>query len=267
VGRIESNEITESSGLAASLCQTDVFWTHNDSGDDAFIFAISSKGKHLGTWRVTNARNADWEDMAAFKDAAGTCYLYIGDIGNNKRERDEQRVYRIKEPELSSEGTASTKKNPLATESAEAAVFKYPDTAHDAETMIVQPQQGVIYVLTKRMDGPSLVFKIKPEFGTPAAVQAVKVGEVTLPAVPNGLLTGGSASPDGTRVIVCDYSSGYELNLGNGGNFDDIWKLKPVAVDLGDRKQGESVTFSANGKAIFATSEKKNSPIFEVKAK
>jgi hypothetical protein len=117
------------------------------------------------------------------------------------------------------------------------------------------------------MDGPSLVFKIKPEFGTPAAVQAVKVGEVTLPAVPNGLLTGGSASPDGTRVIVCDYSSGYELNLGNGGNFDDIWKLKPVAVDLGDRKQGESVTFSANGKAIFATSEKKNSPIFEVKAK
>src|SRR5688500_19736049 len=53
VGRIESNEITESSGLAASLCQSDVLWTHNDSGDDAFIFAINSQGKigraHVGT--------------------------------------------------------------------------------------------------------------------------------------------------------------------------------------------------------------------------
>src|SRR5687767_12888174 len=67
VGRIESNEITGSSGLAASLCQSDVFWTHNDSGDDAFIFAINSKGKHLGTWRVANARNNDWEDIGAYR--------------------------------------------------------------------------------------------------------------------------------------------------------------------------------------------------------
>src|SRR5687768_4034506 len=265
VGRIESNEITESSGLAASLCQSDVFWTHNDSGDDAFIFAINSKGKHLGTWRVSDARNNDWEDVAAFKDTAGACYLYIGDIGNNKHERTEQRIYRIKEPVPSNEGSASSKKNPLQTEPAEAAVFKYADAPHDAETMIVQPRTGDVYILTKRIDGPSLVFKIKPQFGSSS--QAAKVGEVALPAVPNGLLTGGSASPDGTRVVICDYSAGYELNLAGAGNFDDIWQKKPVQIDLGDRKQGEAVTFSATGKSIFTTSEKKNSPIIEVKSK
>ena len=36
VGRIESNEITESSGLASSLCQPGILWTHNASRDCAF---------------------------------------------------------------------------------------------------------------------------------------------------------------------------------------------------------------------------------------
>jgi hypothetical protein len=265
VGRIESNEIIESSGIAPSLCQADVLWTHNDSGDDEFIFAINSKGKHLGTWRVAGSRNLDWEDMAAFKDPSGTCFLYIGDIGNNKRERADLKVYRVKEPVITDAGPSSTKKNPLQTEAAEAAVFQYPDTPHNAETLMVQPQTGEIYVLTKRVDGPSIVYKIKPQFG--ASTKAEKVGEVALPAVPNGLLTGGAISPDGRHVIVCDYSTGYELKLGNSANFDEIWKSTPVPVDLGDRKQGEAVTFGPDGKSIFATSEKKNSPLIEARRK
>ena len=92
VGRIESPDVTESSGIAASLCQPNVFWTHNDSGDDAFIFAMSESGKNLGTYRVSNARNSDWEDIASYKSPDGTCYLYVGDIGNNKLERPELRM-------------------------------------------------------------------------------------------------------------------------------------------------------------------------------
>jgi hypothetical protein len=267
VGQIDSEEITESSGLAASLCQTDVFWTHNDSGDDAFIFAINSKGKHLGTWRVSGARNDDWEDLGAFKDASGTCYIYIADVGDNKHDRQDHQIYRIKEPVVPSAGTPSSRKQPLQTEQATVTIFKYADSPHDAESMVVQPKTGDVYVLTKRLDGPSLVFKIVPAFGSNTVIKAEKVGEIALPAVPNGLLTGGSASPDGLRVVVCDYTAGYELNLGTAGNFDDIWKQKPIPVDLGDRKQGEAVAFSADGRSIFATSEKKNSPITEVKRK
>ena len=266
VGKIASDDITESSGLAASPCQSNVFWTHNDSGDDAFIFAMDQKGNHLGTWKVANARNADWEDMAAFKDGTGQCFIYIGDIGNNKRERDEHRVYRVREPVASDSNVGSTRKNPLETEPADVTVFKYPDTPFDAETMLVQPQTGDIYVLTKRIDGPALVFKIKPDFGSATPVRAERIGEVSLPAVPNGLLTGGAVSPDGKRVVVCDYSAGYELTNASG-NFDEIWKQKPIPVNLGDRRQGEAVAFAADGRSIFTTSEKKNSPIIEVKLK
>ena len=127
VGRIESNEITESSGLASSLCQPGVLWTHNDSGDDAFIYAINSKGEHLGTWRVKNARNDDWEDLASYKDPTGVCYLYIGDTGNNKRDGSQQTIYRVKEPTASSSTSSSSRKSPIETEPAISAFFKYPE--------------------------------------------------------------------------------------------------------------------------------------------
>lgn len=267
VGTIQSNDVNESSGIAASLCQPDVLWTHNDSGDDAFLYAMDLKGNPKGTWRVTGARNIDWEDIATFKDPAGHCFVYIGDIGNNKLARAELKIYRIEEPAVSDATANSNKKNPLEIDQAEVVTFKYSDTPHDAETLMVQPQTADIYVLTKRLDGPSLVFKIAPPFATPGSVVAQKVGEVSVPAVPNGLLTGGEISPDGKRVIVCDLSAGYELHLGDAVAFDDIWKSRPVTIDLGDRKQGEAVTFSADGRSVLATSEGKDSRIVEVKRK
>jgi hypothetical protein len=80
------------------------------------------------------------------------------------------------------------------------------------------------------------------------------------------LLTGGAISPDAKRVILCDYNSGYELTT-TSSTFDDIWKSKPVRVELGERKHGEAITFSADGKAILGTNEGKKAEIFEVKLK
>ncbi|MGI8410011.1 MAG: hypothetical protein ACR2M8_09060 [Pyrinomonadaceae bacterium] len=266
VGKIESPEITESSGLAASRCRADVLWTHNDSGDGAYIFAMNSKGAHLGTWKVKNAENTDWEDIAAFKDGNGTCFLYICDIGNtNKLERTEHKIYRVLEPDVSAENKSSTRKSPLQTEAAQLMRFRYSDTPHDAETLMVEPKSGDIYVLTKGSREASAVYKLKPVFASEALLKADKLSDLALPAVPNGLLTGGSISPDGLRMILCDYSAGYEFTLPLGaGSFDDIWKQKSVVVNIGDRKQGEAISYSSDGNSVFATSEKKNAPIIEI---
>src|SRR5687768_13815058 len=59
-GTIKSSDIMESSGIAASRCQGNVLWTHNDSGDDAYIFAINHLGDSLGVWKIPNAANIDW---------------------------------------------------------------------------------------------------------------------------------------------------------------------------------------------------------------
>ena len=82
------------------------------------------------------------------------------------------------------------------------------------------------------------------------------------------MLTGGDISPDGKRVVVCDYFSAYEFVLPeSASNFDEIWKQTPLAVELGKRDIGEAVGYSIDGNAIFATSEKKNSPVIEVRKK
>jgi len=262
VGRMQNKDIIESSGIAASYCQTGVYWTHNDSGDGPFIFAIDETGKDLGKWRVVDARNTDWEDIAASKDASGKCYLYLGEIGNNKLERSEAGIYRIAEPAISSAAQPGTAAD---TEPAQLLRFRYPDKPHNAESLLENPQTGMLYVLTKRVDGPSFVFRLRPDFNAKEAAVAEKVAEISVPSVPNGLLTGASVSPDGKHVIICDYTAGYELTLPAGDtDFEDIWKQKPVVVDLGDRKQGEAVTYSADGRSIVASSEEKTAVIYEI---
>jgi hypothetical protein len=268
IGRLANGDITESSGLVASKCQPGVFWTHNDSGDDAFIFAFSLAGENLGTWRVQNARNDDWEDIAAFKDESGKCFIYIGEIGNNSRDRDSRTVYRVGEPQVSTDSRNSRRGNALPTGPAEALRYTSQGNRQDAETLLVHPASGDIYILTKSREQPSSVFKLKPVFGEQEVQTAQKVAEIKVPSIPFGLLTGGDISPDGRRVVLCDYSNGYELTLPAGtASFEAIWQQPAVVIDLGDRETGESVTYSASGDAILATMEKKGSPIILVSRK
>jgi len=241
-GKIDSKDITESSGIAASKCQPGVFWTHNDSGDDAFIFAINEKGDNLGTWRVQNAENIDWEDIGGFRD-----------------------VYRVSEPIVSDKTAGTNFKAALDTEPADQLKFSYSDHNSNAEALMVHPVTGDIYILTKRFDGPSGIYKIKPSFGSNEVTIAEKLGELTVPNVPNGYLTGGDISPDGKHVAVCDYTAAYELSLpANSSAFDDIWKQTPVTIDRGELEQGEAVGYTADGNSLILTSENKHSPVILV---
>jgi hypothetical protein len=265
VGKLVSPDITEASGIAVSKCQPDVFWTLNDSGDDAFIYAFNTAGANLGTWRVNNAKNNDWEDIAEFKDAKGECFVYIADIGDNGGKRDSRTIYRVAEPLVSAESEGKTRTSALQTGPAESLNYSTDAMKMDSETLLVHPTTGDIYVLTKSRKDPSSVFKIRPAFGVVDIQKAVRVAEIKVPSVPFGLLTGGDISPDGRRVVLCDYLDGYELSLPAGVNsFDDIWKQQPVEIDLGDRDTGEAVGYGNDGNTVFATTEGKNAPIIEL---
>ncbi len=268
VGRIESSEITESSGIVASRCNAGVLWTHNDSGDDAFIYAINIKGEKLGTWKVSGAKNKDWEDIATIKNNKGECFLYLGDIGNNERLKSEMTIYLVKEPKVSDADKTSSRKNPQTTEASEAIKFDYPDGRHDAETLLVHPQTGDIYVLSKTLTSASGIYKMLKNYDLDKVNRIEKIADFAVPAFPNGFLTGGDISPDSKRVIICDYFNAYEIVLPEKAkNFDEIWREKPLIVELGERAQGEAVGYSPDGKELFATSEKLNSPVIEVKRK
>ena len=129
----------------------------------------TSRANSLGTWKVPNAKNVDWEDIAAYKDKAGKCFLYIGEIGDNKTKRHEHTVYRVAEPVIVPENSNSNRKAPLDRPRMPRCFdFTYPDYDQDAETLMVHPKTGDIYVVTKRVSGPAGVYRIKAGFWRPS---------------------------------------------------------------------------------------------------
>jgi hypothetical protein len=263
---IKDKSISESSGLVASRTMPGAYWTHNDSGDGPFIYAFDTRGDSLGTFRVTGAQARDWEDIAAGPGPQpNKSYLYIGDIGDNDAVRPEVIVYRVAEPVLSASTQEFTKTRPGQTEPAETIRLKYPDGQHDAEALLVHPRTGNIYIVTKVAIANPAVYEAVAPFTSGQTVTLRRIGETHVPSIFGGVIKGGSISPDGRRVALCDYFQGYEIVLPAGSSdFNDIWKQKMSGFDLGKRKQGESIAYRLDGQALLATSEGKQAPLIQV---
>ena len=277
VGKLEDDAIRESSGVVASRRNAGLFWTHNDSGDGPYLYAFDRRGSKRGVWLVSGAEALDWEDIAAGPGPEqGRTYLYIGDIGDNDRARAQVLVYRVAEPEAAPEDAGSSKKAPRPTEAAEAIRLKYPDGKHDAEALMVHPLTGDLYIVTKEAGSTAGVYKLSAPYTSASVNTLQRVGEVRLPGLFGGLITGGDISPDGTRVVLCDYLNAYELSLPTAPapaaaaaaavvGFDTVWKQTPLLIELGPRAQGEAICYGIDGASVYATSEKKPSPLIEVK--
>ena len=265
LANLQDDAITESSGIAASRANPGVFWTHNDSGDGAFLYAFDKTGKKLGVWKIENAKNEDWEDIAAYTDnRTGENYLLVGDIGNNNLSRSEAVIYKIIEPKISGSDAVSTRKNPRVTAGAQKIIVSYPDARHDAETLLVNPKTGDLYILSKNFVAASDIYKLRAPYEFDKKQILEHIGQLSVPSLTKGLLTGGDISSDGSRMILSDYFAGYEYVLpSDAKNFDEIWKTKADKIDLGERAQGEGVCYSLDGAAIYSTSEKNPSPLNE----
>lgn len=267
IATLENQAINESSGIAASRRSKELFWTHNDSGDDAFLYAIDRQGKNRGVFRVKGAQAQDWEDIATWKDPkSGKSYIFVGDIGNNSKKRESLTVYRLLEPAIKPEQAATSKGKPAETEAAEAIKLHYPEGNFDAETLMIHPQTGDLYLITKVMNAAARVFKLKAPFMQQREATLVQVAEVQVPQAMKGFLTGGDISPDGRHVALCDYFAAYELTLPDhkGLAFDEIWKQPVQPINTGKRKQGEAICYSADGHALLATSEGLPCPLIEI---
>jgi hypothetical protein len=266
LGVLSHKEITESSGIVSSRTTPGVYWTHNDSGDGPFLYAFTDRGAHKGVWRVTGASARDWEDIAVGPGPAqGASYLYIGDTGDNRGTRTEIKVYRVPEPLVTPADANSSKTNPIPTGEAESIRLRYPDGNYDAEALLVHPRSGNLYVVTKVPLGDPMIYEARAPLDTAKVTTMVRVGVLSMPGFFGGLVTGGDISPDGTRVALCDYSQGYELILpAASAPFNQVWKQPLIAIDLGERKQGEAIGYRLDGRALLATSEGKRAPLLQV---
>ena len=266
---LEEKGVDESSGVVASRRNPGLYWTHNDSGDGPLLYAFDRRGRRRGVWQVAGAKAYDWEDVAAGPGPIkGQSYLYVGDIGDNDKDRKEIVVYRVAEPAITADTVANNAAEPYETAPAEAIRLRYPDGRHDAEALAVHPQTGDLYVITKTRNPASAagVYKLAAPYTASAVNTLEKLGELRVPSLFPGMLTGADISPDGRRVVLCDYFNAYELAQPEGAasSFDEVWKQKPAVIKLGQRPQGEAICYGPDGQSILATSEGRPAAVVEV---
>ncbi|HRG98716.1 MAG TPA: hypothetical protein PLR99_20835 [Polyangiaceae bacterium] len=245
-GTLASKELVELSGLAASLRHDGVFYTHNDSGDRARFFALDERAGLRATYELAAVTATDIEDIAVGPCPAGAC-VFLGDIGDNDARRAEVQVYRVPEPEL-----ADGRLTP------EVLTLTYPDGPHNAETLLVSPDSGDLVIVTKTPTGRSGVYTA-PANAVPGRAVLRKVGEVVVPPVGGGLVTGGALHPCEKRVVLRTYTVMLEYRF--TGGLETLFEGAPTVIAAGREPQGEAVTYSANGRSIFTISEGKSAPL------
>jgi hypothetical protein len=271
VCHLQDPEVNESSGLAASSRSDDYFFTHNDSGDSARIFAINRKGETLATFRVPAAKNLDWEDMARGRDPQGHDVLLLGDIGDNHGQREQVQVYQVPEPDVDPNRRGVRAETAPATRF----VLQYPDGPHDSETLLFNMANGTLYLVTKeRLLRASGVYATTGPLLPDQVNHLTKVGWVRFLELPatvrtitdslgRMMATSGDISPTGDRVVLRTYTDAYEWQI---PRFDvgAAFRNKPTHLSLPAMSQGESAAYTRDGKAILFGSEKAKSPIYEV---
>ncbi|MCP5558746.1 MAG: hypothetical protein H7A55_13445 [Verrucomicrobiaceae bacterium] len=262
MAELADKQINESSGLALSLRDPQVFWTVNDSGGEACVFAFDQSGKARGKVAVKDAFNFDWEDLGSGPGSDGKPALYVADIGDNLRKRPVVQIYEIPEPEFE------------AKESASAKVWAgiYPDGAHNAECLLVDPVSGALTILTKSEDGGSVLYAF-PQKRQDVPMVLKRIGEVQFPAmgrpgkrpVDDCMATGSCISADRKRVVVSTYCHLLEWEIREGEPLATAMARDPSRILPPLTPQMEAICYDADNATLWFTSERLPTPLYRLR--
>lgn len=254
--------LKEVSGIASSRINKNILYVHNDSGDTSRFFAINPNGQLKETFyfkadpKNPAANVIDCEDIAVGSGPhKSKSYIYLGDIGDNHKSRKYITIYRFQEPVVPGDKPASTIKT-------NALQLKYPDGAHDAETLMVDPVGHLFYIITKREDSVGVyTAPLNASFTDTILLQKrCKIHFVGLPLLK--WVTAGDISADGNKILLKSYQKVYYWKRQKA---EPVWKAlrrKPIELNYTPEKQGEAIGFTPDGKGYYTTSEGKNAPIY-----
>ncbi len=217
--QITCKDISEASGLLYSKKYPKVVWTHNDSGDKPYLYALDRHDLSLiSRVKIKKAKHRDWEDLSYFEGS-----LVIGDFGNNRSKRRHLTLYFIEEPNPYKKKKAKVEK---------VVHFTYSDQNkndrrnYDCEAMFSYNKR--LYLLTKhRDDRNTTLYRLKGN-----------VAQKILDYPINGKVTG--ADSNGRYIAVITYDMLYLLEPTKGGDNIFDGKIYSRHINAG---QVEGVAF------------------------
>ena len=255
IATLENPLVDESSGLACSRSCPGIFWTHNDSGDYARIYAFDLGGRDRGSFVLADTQAFDWEDMASFS-YKGKHYLLIADTGNNGLAATVHMLHLIEEPPVDRKQGVTQKQAAVV----RTIYFAFEDDHRDCEALAVDPTDRTILLATKQREPESYVYVLPwPKDDSNKAASARKIGRLKIPRA-----TAMDVSPDGRRAVVLTYRHAYEYTRGAGEDWRRAFSRLPAEIILPERMQGESICFGPDGKTLYLTSEKLPTPLLQV---
>ncbi len=254
---IESELIDEPSGIVKSRLYPEVFWTHNDSGDRARLFAIDRsgrliqpdqfKGRYEGL-EIGNALNIDWEDIAT--DNSGN--LYIAACGNNGNRRRDLAIYVVPEPDprLRQQIRASAQ-YPFAYPDQDA----FPPERRNFDYEALFWGDDRLYLLTKhRSDTRTKLYRLEAP-RSDAINTLFKVAEVEV----GSPVTAADATSDGRLLAVLCYE---DLWIFERPGDSDNYLAQPIRHRRIAAKQCEAITWIDRNELLIANEQEDMYRIF-----
>jgi len=260
-GTLQSKQMDETSGIAASTINPGIYYVHNDSGDTSRFFAITPDGKLKTTIYFTGSKDIplgvrDCEDIAVGPGPAkGKSYVYIGDIGDNAGRWPYITIYRIREKR-------SWATDSLTHAEAEPLYLKYPDGPKDAETLMLDPVEKLLCIVSKRRDTVS-VYTTPLMYNAKDTVTLTKRAQLFFSGFkPFKWITAGDISKDGKQILLKSYEKVYYWKREPKEHIWETMLRKPDELHYKVEKQGEAIGFTPDGKAYYTTSEGVFAPIY-----
>lgn len=231
----------EASGLIASKRNPGMLWAHNDSGHPAEVFLIDTLGKIQMVCKLDKIKARDWEDITMGSGPVkGKNYLYVGDIGDNNAKYPFKLIYRFEEPAFD--------EKEKRIKDFDTFIVKLSDGVRDTEAMMIDPLTKDWFIVSKREDSVRL-YRITYPYEADTLVAK------KMTTLPYKLIVAANISSDGKEVLMKDYSNVYYWKRKEGESIPDLLKQKPRILPYEIEMQGESISFSNDGKGYYTLSE------------
>ena len=255
IGMYDRTHISEASGLVRSRTQDNVFWTHNDSGADAIIYATTRTGGLRGMFSVDNVAATDWEAITT--DGRGR--LFVGDFGNNGNHRRDLAVHIVDEPKVMA-GQVVDDLRPI--QASGTLYFRYPEQEtfparrknFDAEALFWAESEllgnETLFILTKhRSDSLTSLYRFNQTNPSDKVLDLELIAQADLGGGPKGrgLVTGVAVAPKGSAIAVLTYYAVfiYEVDKPTDNYIGRRVAVIDLVADI--TKQVEAISWTDSG--------------------
>ena len=257
IGKIENNIIEEASGLVESVENSNSLWTHNDGGDGPFLYLISSfDAKILKKISLVGIKNEDWEDLAigpSILEDTST-YIYLGDIGDNKKNKTIKKIYFFREPKIKNFDNELIEINDIKTIS-----FYSEKKIENFETLMIDPNSKELFLIAKNKKKKQNIYKIDTENIEIDEIQKAKKYLTLNLKNLKGEITGGEISRNGQKCLIKTYKNVFLWERKKDEKWKNIWSQAPKILKYIPESQGEAICWSNDENAYFTLSENENS--------